>query len=172
MELTLQPVRVKTVNEATTRHRHTPVYNRLGDRANYADTGPINPLKRREKTMIAFREIPNTNIVEFTIDGKISKEGFDDIIARFEGAIRKHGTVRVLEEIRAFGCMPVAKFWDDIKFGFKNMKNFSRAAVVADQKWIEVLTKMASPFVSADVRYFTESEIDQARQWLCADQVA
>ena len=122
--------------------------------------------------MIAFREIPNTNIVEFTIDGKISKEGFDDIIARFEGAIRKHGTVRVLEEIRAFGCMPVAKFWDDIKFGFKNMKNFSRAAVVADQKWIEVLTKMASPFVSADVRYFTESEIDQARQWLCADQVA
>jgi SpoIIAA-like len=116
--------------------------------------------------MIEFREIPNTNIVEFTIDGKISKEEFDDIIARFEAAIQKHGTVRVLEEIRSFGGMPVLKFWDDIKFAFENMKHFSHAAVVADQKWIEVFTKMAKPFFSAEVRYFNESEIDQAREWL------
>jgi hypothetical protein len=116
--------------------------------------------------MIEFREIANSNIVEFTIDGKITKEEFDDIIARFEAAIQKHGTVRVLEHVRSFGGMPVSKFWDDIKFGFRNMKNFSHAAVVADQKWIEVFTKMAKPFISAEVRYFNEAEMERARKWL------
>lgn len=37
------------------------------------------------------------------------------------------------------------------------------------KKWIEVFTKMASPFVSAEVRYFNEAEIDRAREWLRED---
>lgn len=74
--------------------------------------------------MIEFREVANTNIVEFTIDGSISAEEFDDIIARFEAAIEKHGTVRVLEEIPSFGGMPVSRFWEDIRFAFENIKHF------------------------------------------------
>jgi hypothetical protein len=116
--------------------------------------------------MIEFCEIPNSHIVEFTIDGKISKGEFDDLIARLKTAIEKHGTVRVLEHIRSFGGMPISKFWEDIKFGFRNMKNFSHAAVVADQKWIEIFTKMAKPFISGEVRYFNEAEMEQARKWL------
>jgi SpoIIAA-like len=46
------------------------------------------------------------------------------------------------------------------------MKNFSHAAVVADPKWIEVFTKMAKPFISAEVRYFNEAEMERARKWL------
>jgi stage II sporulation SpoAA-like protein len=116
--------------------------------------------------MIEFREISNTNIVEFTIDSSISGAEFDELVAKIEAAIRQHGTLRILEHIRSFGGMPVAKVWDDIKFGFKNMKNFSHAAVVADQKWIELFTRAAKPFVSAEVRYFNETDIEQARECL------
>ncbi|MDH3444934.1 MAG: STAS/SEC14 domain-containing protein [Deltaproteobacteria bacterium] len=122
--------------------------------------------------MIKFREIPNTNIVELTIDGGISAAEFDDIVAKLDAAIQTHGTLRLLKHIRSFGGVPVSKFWDDINFVFKNMKNFSHAAVVADQKWIEVFTKMAKPFISAEVRYFNEAEIDQAREWLRQEAAA
>jgi len=116
--------------------------------------------------MIEFREIPSTNIVELTIDGGISAAEFGDIIGKLEAAIEKHGNVRLLKHIRSVGAVPVSKLWDDIKFAFENLRHFSHAAVVADQKWIEVFTKMAKPFISAEVRYFNEAEIDQARQWL------
>jgi hypothetical protein len=116
--------------------------------------------------------MPNNNIVEMTVDGGISAVEFDDIVGKIEAAIEKHGNVRLLKHIRSLGAVPVSKFWDDIKFGFENMKHFSHAAVVADQKWIEVFTKMAKPFISAEVRYFNEAEIDQARQWLRRDTTA
>lgn len=122
--------------------------------------------------MIEFREVPNTNIIELTIDGSISAAEFDDIIGKFEASIQKHGTVRVLEEVRSFGGVPVSKFWEDIVFAFANLKHFSRAAVVAHQKWIEVFTKLASPFLSAEVRYFNETEVDRAREWLREDPAA
>jgi hypothetical protein len=87
--------------------------------------------------------MPNTNIVEMTVDGGISAVEFDDIIGKLEAAIEKHGNVRLLKHIRSLGAVPVSKFWDDIRFACENLKRFSRAAVVADQKWIEVFTKMA-----------------------------
>ena len=42
----------------------------------------------------------------------------------------------------------------------------SRAAVVAEKKWIEVFTRLVSPFVSAEVRYFDAGQIDEVRRWL------
>jgi hypothetical protein len=116
--------------------------------------------------------MPNTNIVEMTVDGGISAVEFDDIVGKIEAAIEKHGNVRLLKHIRSLGAVPVSKFWDDIRFACENLKRFSRAAVVADQKWIEVVTKMAKPFISAEVRYFNESEIEQARDWLRRDTTA
>jgi hypothetical protein len=41
----------------------------------------------------------------------------------------------------------------------------SRAAVVADQKWIELFTKMAKPFLSGEIRYFKAVDTDEARSW-------
>jgi len=122
--------------------------------------------------MVEYREIPNTNIVELTINGVVSAPEFDDITGKLEDAIHRHGTLRILEHVRSFGGMPVAKFWDDIKFGFRNMKHFSVAAVVGDQKWVALFTKLIRPFVSGEVRHFDEADIEQARDWLRASPAA
>jgi hypothetical protein len=119
-------------------------------------------------TMLEYREIPDTNIVELSIDRTVSGAEFDETLANLEAAIRRHGTVRILEHVRSFRGMPIAKFLDDIKFGFRNMKHFSHAAVVADPNWVALLTNLSKPFVSGEVRYFKEADIDRARQWLRA----
>jgi hypothetical protein len=116
--------------------------------------------------MLEYREIPDTNIVELTIDGEVSESDFDDTVARLQAAIRRHGTVKILEHVRSFGGMPLKKFWHDIKFGFRNMKHFTHAAVVGDKKWVALFTKLTRPFVSGEVRHFGEADIEQAREWL------
>lgn len=121
--------------------------------------------------MLTFHEVPDTNIVEFTIDGPIAPQEFDDVIARFEAAIARHGTIRVLEHVRALGGVPASRLREDLKFGFKHFRDISHAAVVAQQKWIEIFANLVNPFFSADIRYFAEADIDKARAWLrAADQ--
>ena len=116
--------------------------------------------------MLEYREIPDTNIVEFTIDGAISAAEFDEVIASFEASIARHGKIRVLEHVRSLGGVPPSKWWEDIKFGFKHMRDISRAAVVAEATWIEIFANLVNPFLAAEVRYFKSAEIDKARAWL------
>jgi SpoIIAA-like len=116
--------------------------------------------------MLEYREIPDTNIVEFVIDGTISAAEFDDVLARFEASIARHGKIRVLEHVRSLGGVPPSKWWEDVKFGFKHMRDINRAAVVAEEKWIEIFANLVNPFLAAEVRYFKSAQIDKARAWL------
>jgi hypothetical protein len=116
--------------------------------------------------MVEYHEIPGTNIVELTVDGKISAPEFDDLLSRMRGAIERHGKVRVLEHIRSFRGMPVSKWWDDVKFGFQHSKDVERAAVVADKAWIEMGTNFAKHFVRGEIRYYDASELNAARAWI------
>ena len=116
--------------------------------------------------MIELHEVPGTNVLELTIDGGISGPEFDAMLARFEAAIVQHGKIRVLEIVRSLGGIPPSKLWEDIKFGFKHMRDVERAAIVADPKWIEIFANLINPFFSADIHYFNTAEIDKAREWL------
>ncbi|REK09404.1 MAG: STAS/SEC14 domain-containing protein [Planctomycetota bacterium] len=118
--------------------------------------------------MLTYEEVPGTNIVELTIDGAITTQEFDDVIARFEASIARHGKIRVLEHVRSLGGVPPSRYWEDLKFGFKHFRDISHAAIVARQKWVEIFANAVNPFFSADIRYFDEADLDQARAWLKA----
>ena len=113
-----------------------------------------------------YHEVPGTNVIEFTIDGKISADEFDELVTKFEDAIERHGRVRVLEHVKSFGGMPISVWWEDFRFGIKHWGDVERAAVVADKKWIELWTKLVRPFLKCEVRYFGSEEIDRAREWV------
>ena len=116
--------------------------------------------------MVEYHEIPGTNVLELTIDGAVGAAEFDALIARLEAAIARHGKIRVLELVRSLGGIPPSKWWVDLKFGYRHMRDIERAAIVADPKWIEIFANLINPFFSADVRYFKTADIDKARLWL------
>jgi hypothetical protein len=116
--------------------------------------------------MVTIDEIEGTNILEFAINGKISAEEFDAIVKKAESMISKHGKIRVLEQIIAFGGMPIAKYWEDIRFGFRHLKDVTKAAIVTDKKWIETISKPITGLYPGEVRFFELAELDQARVWL------
>lgn len=119
--------------------------------------------------MIDYREDPESNVIELTVDGRVSRDELDDVATRLEAAIAKHGSVRLLEHVQSFGGMDPSVYWEDLKFSLRHLRDFSRCAVVADQTWVEWITKSAAPFVKCDLRHFKPDQIEQARQWLRKD---
>lgn len=116
--------------------------------------------------MFALHQIPNTNVLEFTIDGALTREDFDAVAAQLEQIIEKHGKVKILEIVRNIGKIEPSALWTDIKWAPKHLKNFTHAAVVADQKWIEWMAAVLRPFFSMEIRFFHSNELGDARQWL------
>lgn len=116
--------------------------------------------------MIDYREDPASNVIEIVVDGGISREEFEAIAAKLEAQIARHGKVRLLEEIRSFGGIEPAAFWGDLKFSLRHLSDFSRCAVVTDQRWIEWLARAMDPLVACEIRHFPPEQIEHARHWL------
>ncbi|MUG91405.1 STAS/SEC14 domain-containing protein [Scytonema sp. UIC 10036] len=116
--------------------------------------------------MIEYRNNPNNNIVEISVEGKITEADFDHVIAQLKADIEKHGKLRILEEIRSFtGIDPIA-LWKDVRFGFAHVNDFTHAAVVADAKWMRTFAEAVSSVLSVEVKAFEASQIEAARTWL------
>lgn len=116
--------------------------------------------------MITMTDYPGTNVIEFLVDDGVSKEDFDLVAQRLETIIDTHGSVRMIEVIQKIGSVEPAALWADLKFGPSHVKYFTHVAVVADQKWIEWVTKMSQPFMKAQMRTFTLAQLPQAREWI------
>lgn len=116
--------------------------------------------------MLTYRSIPSSNIVEFTIDGDVSRQDFDDVIAEINSKIEDFGSVDVLEEIRDIGKMPPSVVWADLRWAAGHMRKVGRAAVVCDKAWVEKMVDVMQPLTRADIRHFDSDDVDEARAWL------
>lgn len=117
--------------------------------------------------MIEYRNNPNNNIVELTVEGKITAADFDQVVVQMKADIKKHGKLRLLEEIRSFeGIDPIA-LWKDAQFGLAHVGDFTHAAVVADAEWVRTISAAAANLLlSTQVKAFERSQLEAAREWL------
>jgi hypothetical protein len=115
--------------------------------------------------MLQVRQSGETNVLEIELDGAMTREDFDRVTARAEEMIERFGTIRIVEIIRDIGKMEPSAIWADFKWGPKHLKNFSHAAVVADQQWVEWMAVALRRFIPVKVRCFHLDELEEARQW-------
>lgn len=116
--------------------------------------------------MIEYRNNPENNIVELTIEGKVTAADFEQTVAQLKADIAKHGKLRLLEEIRSFEGMDPIALWKDAQFGLSHIGDFTHAAVVADAEWMRTISAAADHVLSAQVQAFERSQIEAARTWL------
>ena len=116
--------------------------------------------------MLIYHSIPDSRIVEFTIDGSVSRKEFATLVAKVERKICDFGSVDVLEEIRSIGKVPPAVIRADLSWAIAHWKKISRAAIVCDKEWVDKLVGVIRPLVSTDARHFELEHKDLARRWL------
>jgi hypothetical protein len=119
--------------------------------------------------VINYREEPNSNIAELVVDGPISKQDYDVVRDRLLALIERHGSVRLLEDIRHIGKFDLSIIPADISFTFHHLKDISHCAVVSERAWLKWMSKALDPLVRCKVRYFERDDIAAARAWLRED---
>lgn len=122
--------------------------------------------------MLSYNEDRDSGIVELTVDGHVSKAEFAEVAGKLEAIIAEKGKVRLLEVVKSFSGIDPTAIWDDIKFSFSHLNDFSRVAIVTDKTWIEWWAKAARPFVKGDVEIFALDDVDRARGWLVRPDAA
>jgi hypothetical protein len=118
--------------------------------------------------MIQVLDEPRADLLAFRISGHVDKRDYDIMLPLFEDKIKKHGKIRAYAEVQDVEDYSIKALWQDLKFDIKHAADFTRVALVGDQKWMEWATLMAKPFTSAELKYFDFSQREQAWAWINA----
>ncbi len=116
---------------------------------------------------IELKEDYDGKVLILRTDSKLTAEDYRQFVPHTESLINKHGKIRVLFDMRGFRGWSLAAFWEDIKFDLKHFKDIERLAMIGDRAWEKWMATFCRPFTSAEIRYFEQSEADQAHPWVC-----
>ncbi|HZT80698.1 MAG TPA: STAS/SEC14 domain-containing protein [Gemmataceae bacterium] len=100
------------------------------------------------------------------LSGKLTREDYARFVPEVERLIRQHGKLRLLVHMHDFHGWTAGALWEDIKFDLKHFRDIERLALVGDRKWEAGMAAFCKPFTTAQVRYFDESQLEDARKWL------
>ena len=120
--------------------------------------------------MLDYREDGEAGVVEITVEGRISREEFDEVAAKLESFIASRGKVRLLEVIHDFKGIDASAFWDDLKFSLRHLNDFSRCAIVTRAQWIQSWSNLVGSLFHCEIAHFEPHQIEEARAWLIRPQ--
>lgn len=123
--------------------------------------------------MLEFIESPD-DAIALKISGAINGQDLDAIMDRLDATMERHDKVHMFVETQGISSLELASL--PHYFGramplFGKLKRFGRVAVVSDQAWIRVGTRIESallPFI--DYRVFEPNERDEALAWVTTDK--
>lgn len=115
---------------------------------------------------VKYIEHEDLKTVELIVDGKVSKDDFDEIVPQIENFIERHEKIKILEIIKSFTGVQLTALGEGILFDMKHFKNFTHCAVVCDDGWIGPFTRTMAPFFKIEIKTFHLNELKDARNWL------
>ncbi len=96
---------------------------------------------------------------------KLTGLDFDIITPLLVSQIEEYHKIALFVEMKDFHGLASGGLWADTKFDLKHHGDFTRIAIVGDQKWEEWMAVLSKPFTSAKVRYYEASQRDIAMNW-------
>ena len=105
-------------------------------------------------------------IMVVRVSEKLSREDYERFVPEVERLIQQHGTIDLLFEMHDFHGWELSAMWEDTKFGYRHFHDIGHLAIVGEKRWQKNMTMLCKPFTKAEVRYFDQSESQQAREWL------
>jgi len=110
---------------------------------------------------------PVDNVLWVKVNGKLSREEYADLVPSWEQMIGTYGKLRLLFEMEpGFTGWEPGAAWTDLKFSLAHRNELERVALVGDKKWEQWIAKLGALLVNAEVRFFENTDIDEAARWL------
>ncbi|NML06686.1 STAS/SEC14 domain-containing protein [Sphingomonas sp. G-3-2-10] len=115
--------------------------------------------------MMTFETDDETGVMEFVVDGGVTRAEYDAAIPAMEAVIAKHGKLNGVAMVRSFSGMEMGAWWRDIGWGVGHLSKIGRVALVTDVSWLEMASKVAAPFYPGELKLFPLAEVEAARAW-------
>lgn len=115
---------------------------------------------------ITLKENAAARVLEARVTEKLTHADYQQFTSRFEAMLKQPGKLNVLFEMVNLHGWEAAAVWDDIKFDMKHFSDIERLAMVGDQSWEKVMSRLAQLFTTAKIRYFDAAAINAARDWV------
>ncbi len=115
---------------------------------------------------VTYSEDPLAHTITLEVDGRVTREDFDEISPKFEAFVEEHKPIRLLEIIHKLDGFDASVVWQGIKLDTKVLPHISHCAVVGDIGWLSPISKAAGTVISTRLRTFPLSELDAARVWI------
>jgi hypothetical protein len=109
--------------------------------------------------------VATDNLLEVRLTGKLTKEFYERLAPEVEKMIAEHGKLRILMIMHDFHGWTAGALWEDIKFEFKHARDIEKLAMVGESKWEKGMAAFCKPFTKAKIRYFDQTQLDEARKW-------
>jgi hypothetical protein len=106
------------------------------------------------------------NVIGFRMTGKLTNADYKALAPEFEDGIKRYGKIRLLWLLEDFHGWEPKAAWDDYDYWRKYGKEIERVAIVGNKRWEEWMTKLAQLFMKGGVKYFDESQLDDAWAWV------
>lgn len=110
------------------------------------------------------------DVIALRMSGKITGGDLDAVMNRLDGAMARHDKVHVFVETSGIDALEIASLPGYMARAvplFGKLSRFGRVAVVADQAWIRLATRIESavlPFIS--YRVFEPEQRAEALAWV------
>ena len=104
--------------------------------------------------------------LEFHLRGRLSRADFEKFAPETERLIRESVEIRLLVTLHDFHGWDAGALWADIKWDVKHFNHIERLAIVGEKSWHKWMTGFCKPFTTAEIRYFTFDQLDEAHVWL------
>lgn len=126
--------------------------------------------QRMRKDMFEILDKTTGNIVTIRLEGKLAHDDYAQFVPKLEKLIAEHGKIRCYCEMGDFAGMTPHALWDELKFDTRHFKDVERCAIVGDPSWHQWMTKVGQTiFRSTKMKYFEQSQSEEAWQWVCDD---
>ena len=116
--------------------------------------------------MIRIEKEKTGNLVKVFASEKLTQEDYDQLIPVLEKTIEDWPNLRLYWEMENFRGWSMGAAFTDLGFDIRHATDISKVAMVGEKQWQETLTGLMKPFTSADVRYFSLEEREEALRWV------
>ncbi len=115
---------------------------------------------------VELHEEAGGKLLQVVLSEKLTKEDYQRVVPEVERLIQQEGKLRVLCRMHDFHGWTIGALWEDIKFDLKHFAHIERLALVGERKWEAGMAAFCKPFTRATIRYFDESQADEAVRWV------
>ncbi len=115
---------------------------------------------------VELHEETGGKILILNLSGKLTKEDYANFTPEVERAVKDHGKIRILVRMHGFHGWTLGAVWEDMKFDLHHFAHIERLALVGDKRWEAGMAVFCQPFTTAKVRYFDESQGEEAVVWI------